>query len=268
MQEIFPDKCLKIYREDLARNGIVVVLPAAGRKHLPYFTRLKWQSLFPDKCFIACADPSLLDNCAKLNGIWFLDKEKGSRLKDFAKWLNDFINIYVGNNKLKLVFTGSSMGGYASIYLASLFPGSFAFAECPQTNLLKYTGSKKAIKHIVGDNHSLLEEHINLVNLITKYKRVPNVHIYIPVTDVHHLHMHVAPYARAVGDYLRKDETKDVYFRVSVEHNETLPKGHAPIQKELFKEYIDNLFFTIANRGYSKVSLKQQIKKYYTKLMR
>lgn len=268
MQEIFPEECLKIHRPSLAVNGIVVVLPSVGSKYLPHFTRLKWHKLFPDKCFIACADPSLLKYSNALNGSWFLDKKKGSRLIDFATWLDSFIKTNVGDKLTKVVFAGSSMGGYASIYLANLFPESYAFAECPQTNLLKYSGSKKAIEHIARDEDSCLEEHINLVNLIHKYKRVPNVHIFIPVTDVHHLRMHVAPYARAVGDVLRKDNSKNSYFKISIEHNESLPIGHAPISKHLFKANIDRLFLEIANGRNAKKSFKQQITEYIFKFIR
>lgn len=270
MKNVFPTECLKIYRKRFAKNGILVVLPSLGNKFLPYFTRVKWQDMFPDKCFIACADPSLLDNFDTLNGTWFLDSAKGSRLLDFATWLRSFIDLHVDENNPKLIFAGSSMGGYASIYLANLFPGSYAFAECPQTNLLKYAGSKKAIEHICQNESSCLEEHINLASLIQKYNRVPNVHIFIPVTDVHHLRMHVAPYARAVGDFLKNNESniKDVYFKISIEQNESLPIGHAPIPKHLFKEYIDSLFFEMANSKSTKKSFIQILKKYFVKLIK
>jgi len=249
MQEAFPKACLKIYRRNLASNGIVVALPSLGKKYLPYFTRAKWHYLFPDKCFIACADPSLIENSTALNGSWFLDKKKGSRLIDLADWLNCFIKKNVNEGKAKVVFAGSSMGGYASIYLANLIEGSFAFAECPQINLYNYRGSREAIEYIAGDNDTALAEHVNLIHLFKRLSRVPNVHIMLPATDVQHYRKHVVPYARAVGDYLRKEKPKSVYFKVSIEHGKGIPFGHAPIPKKLFKENIDNLFYEMKSES-------------------
>lgn len=177
MQDIFPSECIKVFRPHLAENGIVVSLPSIGKKYLPYFTRAMWHDLFPDKCYISCADPSLLKYKDTLNGAWFLDNEKGSWLKNLAAWLSLFIKSNVKNKKPSIIFAGSSMGGYASIYLANLVEGSFAFAECPQTNLYNYPGSNLAIEHILHDIDSRAEEHLNLICLFNKQKRIPNVHI-------------------------------------------------------------------------------------------
>lgn len=262
MHELFPEKCLKIYRPNLAVNGIVVVLPAVGKKHLPYFTRAKWHDLFPNKCFIACADPSLLSNSEVLNGTWFLDKEKGSRLIDLADWLKKFIKENVEGSNVKIVFAGSSMGGYASIYLANLIEGSFAFAECPQINLYSYSGSKKAIEEIGNGDGSCLAEHVDLITLFKRLKRVPNVHIFVPATDVHHLGLHVSPYARAVGNYLRDNKCSSTYFEVSVVHSKLTPTGHAPISKMLFKENIEKLFCMMMSDSKPNISIKNKIKTY------
>lgn len=260
MSEIFPKECIKVFRPELASNGIIVSLPSAGRKYLPYFTRVKWNILFPDKCFIACADPSILECDSSLNGTWFLDKEKGSRLVDFASWLNKFLIENIDGEKAKIVFTGSSMGGYASIYLANLFEGSYAFAECPQINLYNYPGSKKAIDAIFHESDKDIGEHTNLIKLTEKLDRVPCVHIFLPATDVHHLGKHVFPYARSIGSILKEKSSSSCYFKVSVEQNATIPTGHAPISKELFRHHIDNLFSEMGENSTVEISILTRFK--------
>lgn len=265
MKELFPEKCLKVYRKNLAQNGIVVALPAAGKKYLPYFTRTTWNNLFPDKCYICCADPSLLEYSESLNATWFLDKSKGSRLNEFACWLEKFVEENVGDKeKAKIIFSGSSMGGYASIYLANLIEGSFAFAECPQTNLYKYPGSNKAIQHIAGNNDSCLHEHINLINVFKRLGRVPNAHIFIPASDFHHLNQHVVPYIKAVSKFLKEEKSENTYFKVSVEHSSSTPFGHAPISKHQFKDSIEQLFYEMNSVAMiPKSKIRRVINKYF-----
>ena len=46
--------------------------------------------------------------------------------------------VFICGNYQRVVFVGSSSGGFASLFYSSFFSGSIAIAGCPQTNLYRY----------------------------------------------------------------------------------------------------------------------------------
>lgn len=83
---------------------------------------------------IFISDPSLIIS-STMNLAWYAGNSK-QRLQQI---LQDIIGKIVSSfGSEKLVFFGTSGGGFASLYLSSQFPGSLAIVANPQTNIAKY----------------------------------------------------------------------------------------------------------------------------------
>ncbi len=103
---------------------------------------------------------------------WFLDNIKNIILK--------IANFYDIPNE-KLIFFGSSSGGFTSIQLATMVKGSLAIGDCPQTDLRKWTYYWKNLKGTIFNQFS--DEEINrnfayrisLIDYMIKENYVPNL---------------------------------------------------------------------------------------------
>jgi len=240
----WPQACLKLWRPHLAFNGILVFLPSAGRHNGPKFTRATWHQFFPDICVLAIADPTL-SLYPTLHGGWFLHKEKGSILPHLAEAIQSIALTVkeVTNRTPPLVFAGSSMGGYASLVLATLTPDSFAFVECPQVNLIRYADSKTAIDTIFGGADNAPKDFINVCTLIETVGRFPNARILQQLTDSHHAVDHV--------DLLKQQaivaphQLKDRHFTIQYEHTPDGPDGHEVISAERFVHELQATFHAL-----------------------
>lgn len=127
--------------------GLIVFLPSAQSRSLPprvpYFPRWSWKESFPDYDFLVLSDPILRKN-PSVHSSWFLDNDVDV-LKNLANFLESLIAERSYGLETCLLY-GSSMGGFASISLASLLPGSRAVAEVPQIDMTKFPDQEAVIE--------------------------------------------------------------------------------------------------------------------------
>ncbi|MGV2899419.1 hypothetical protein ACNPPY_26945 [Achromobacter sp. AGC78] len=193
------------------QDSLLVFLPSARTHHSwPYYPRAQWEEKFsPHFDVLYLSDPYQESAYAeKFGGSWFIDSDGNSKLWDVAESMR--IAIEKGGYR-KVVFYGSSLGGYASLVLASLIPGTIAIAECPQINLAKHAGAKFVLDNVqmtekgakLLDIFSLIEQN----NATSKYKIVCNI-------GDHHFQAHVLPLLDAIskGDPTKFDIECISYF--------------------------------------------------------
>ncbi len=151
LQNIFFDKgvCDSInldFEYDLKTTGsdtLICFLPSRRTKDIyPYYPRKKWRtSLDLDTLYLS--DPFQNDNeYTEAGGSWFIDKTGKSILPNIAETINEFVN---KKKYTKVIFYGSSMGGYAAIVLGSMIKNAVIIAEAPQIYLEQYKYSKIVI---------------------------------------------------------------------------------------------------------------------------
>lgn len=117
-------------------NSLVVLMPAAlppKRQHRdrPTFSRWRWAPEWPDSTVVAIADPSMLKAQA-LDGAWYVDPEA-----DVIRAIADVVLTLAeerGIPREKIVFYGSSLGGFGALMAASTAKAR-AVAEVPQIAL-------------------------------------------------------------------------------------------------------------------------------------
>src|SRR5699024_7905676 len=86
---------------------------------------------------LAISDPSITwDDTRELILSWYIGSAQQPRLQFFLESTIRRIKELTGTPRL--IFFGSSGGGFASLEMSRRFPGSVVFSMNPQTNLEKY----------------------------------------------------------------------------------------------------------------------------------
>jgi len=146
---------------------------------------------------IFISDPSLLIS-PTLNLAWYAGNSK-QRLQQI---LQDIIaKVVSAFGSEKLVFFGTSGGGFASLYYSSQFPGSLAIVANPQTNIARYEPEPVAnfaetCFEVSGPDAMERLPHSVTTDLVKVYsKPVDNTVAYMQnSTDAFHIQGHRDPF--------------------------------------------------------------------------
>ncbi|MEA1987700.1 MAG: hypothetical protein U9N57_00665 [Pseudomonadota bacterium] len=177
------------FREEAKR--LIVLLPAAqptsGSIVNPIFHRWSWYVGLEDCSVVSISDPSLY--FAEINASWFI-----SRDFDFIAEMSKFIRKISRMNNLEesqIIFYGSSMGGFASLMLASFFDEALSISEVPQLNFLNYPflSAKHNVENKLLDGLTLdaffqsYPERLDVVERFKKNRRIPSIKIITNTCD-------------------------------------------------------------------------------------
>lgn len=135
-----------------APAGMVVLMPSALTHSRPdrskiVFNRSSWVDQWPDMQIVSFADPAMkMDN--SLDGAWFIHPDF-----DILKTISEIAEEIAQESGLesdKVVFYGSSLGGFGAIGAAAHFQGSRAIAEIPQIDFGNwYSGAQRAVEEAI-----------------------------------------------------------------------------------------------------------------------
>lgn len=117
-------------------SALDALRPDRGR---PHFARWSWANHFPKTTVISIADPALAAS-PSLDAAWYIHHEY-----DFVALIAEFISEYAQSNSIpfeKILFYGTSLGGFGALACASLIPGSRASAEVPQIDVGNWLSDK------------------------------------------------------------------------------------------------------------------------------
>ncbi|MGL5128236.1 MAG: hypothetical protein ACRC7D_08780 [Aeromonas popoffii] len=198
--------------------------------------------------FISFDDPVV--SCTKLTNLgWYI----GTKDIDVQEVINEILQHIIESNNIasnRVVFYGSSGGGFAAIMAAIRLRGSVAVAINPQTNILKY--HKKSHEKVINNffpSDSLLDnpknkviERFSTIESIRKSQYIPNI-LYIQNTqDAFHLNNHYLPFhnfymkiTRDVGSFKNK-----LHIRL-FNHED----GHSSISDK--NEFLNEVSFALEN---------------------
>lgn len=132
-------------------NGNLFILLSGARdptsQPVPKFDRWKWKGRFPG-VMINISDPSLHLNEQRLRIGWYI----GSRDVNYTSIICEVVSSIARELKIKkekIIFYGSSAGGFAAIRMSTIVDGSTAIAINPQIDIRKYIYSQylSFIKH-------------------------------------------------------------------------------------------------------------------------
>ncbi|HEY8717686.1 DUF6270 domain-containing protein [Pengzhenrongella sp.] len=119
-----------------ASDHLVVFLPSApsamSTQRNPSFHRWPWHLDLPEVSVLALSDPALYQD-DELCGSWFVHPEHD--LIEILADVTQRIARRLGVAEDKVLFYGSSMGGFGALGLASCLHGALAVAEVPQLSI-------------------------------------------------------------------------------------------------------------------------------------
>lgn len=203
-------------------NSLLVFLPAAnGIAIHPRYPRFKWAKDFSEfSNVLYLSDPYQGEvDFIESNGSWYINNKGEFILPHIASELSLWLK---SKSITRVVFYGSSMGGYAAIVLSSLISSSVAIAECPQLFLNKHPGSKYVLDNFFGTVYSGEIDAFEFVKNSKASKLVLACSIY----DSHY-EAHFLPF---VNCYKEKKLGLDVEF-ISF-YDPIRGKGHVALQEK------------------------------------
>lgn len=144
-----------VSNENPDADSMVVLMPAAissakRNKSLRHYARWSWNSSWPQSIVLAVADPAIMQS-EHLLGAWYIHREHDVLAGISAAVAS--IASEAGISPDRIVFYGSSLGGFGALACAALLPGSRAVAEVPQTDFTNWIqGSVESVeRYILGE---------------------------------------------------------------------------------------------------------------------
>lgn len=166
-------------------QSLIVFMPAAlsinrPDRSKPIYSRSTWGAMWPESEIMAFADPAL-QQAEELNAAWFLHPDY-----DIIQNIADITHEHaerLGLGADKIMFYGSSLGGFGAIAAASCIKGARAVAEIPQIDLENWMRSAWRLleQHImdmpIGEYRKIRPEQLSLQDRLLKSGRVPAIRL-------------------------------------------------------------------------------------------
>lgn len=180
-------------------KGLIVLMPSGlapdrEDRERPHFHRFSWAQHWPDHNVLHIADPALQQD-RRLNSAWFIHRNHD--LIQHTAWLVKNKAREAGIDWSKILFYGSSIGGFAALSCSALVPSSRAVADVPQLDLQNWRAERKlAIEKFIlggeslGDFAQKCGERISIKERFAKSGRIPRFLIVTnPEDDVFQEHL-------------------------------------------------------------------------------
>ncbi|WP_352258752.1 hypothetical protein [Psychrobacter sp. TB55-MNA-CIBAN-0194] len=235
------------------KNDYLVVTPngAVDREkyRLPVFARWNYQSIF-NSSILSVSDPALLLDDALRIG-WFA----GTNQLDIAQFVSEVVikvADQLGIAHDRIIFWGSSSGGFASVLLASKINGSCFVSFNGQSTINNYYAGHVEDYRKVFDSQSsigdILQSYPSRWSIITaldkSYKdglSTKGVVVQNVIDEMHYL-THYTPFCEHFGLPLKGGKSNNYgLWSLLFEHQ----KGHGPetaeIAKQVVKEYLPKI---------------------------
>lgn len=230
-----------------ADDALFVMMPSAVERSkivLPAFNRWTWaaQGVFPGHT-LCIGDPTLeLDDEMCLG--WCL----GSRNDCAADQLVEFITKFAAAKGIpaeKIVFWGSSAGGFAALALASRVPGSTAVAINAQTDALAYDMAYQVglVRKFCFDDQTeeqIRAQYAHRVDMRVQWADAGTSRAILVQNelDVHHYDVHFKPFWTALGGTVQHGISTAGVHKAWVYTN---ANGHGPESPDMAREIIGML---------------------------
>lgn len=211
-------------------------VPLAAPRY-PHFRRVESMKDRVDSV-LCIADPTLHlhhDDAFRLG--WYA----GGETWDPAPALADVVQQAMQSiGARRVMFLGGSGGGFASLQLATLFPGSMAFVQDPQTDVGAYYAGHRdrlfASTWPSWEQTDALSQHPSRFNMLHHYSTAtPENFIYYrqSTSDDWHVRNHAKPFERAISD---TPGAKSGRYRFVYEEGEK--PGHGKISPAEFDQHL------------------------------
>lgn len=188
--------------------------------------------------FMAIADPTLQLSDDEAFGLaWYTGGPGWDPMPQLARIVQQAMD-HVGAKRV--MFLGGSGGGFASLRLATLFPGSMAFAQDPQTAVIDYSPvHQNRLMRAAwngADREAVIAEHPDRFDVRHVYstQEPANFVYYRQSTSDSHMRTHCEPFIEAVTE---TDAMRAGRIRFAIEAGER--EGHGAITEAEFDRHFN-----------------------------
>lgn len=205
-----------------------------SKSKLPYFNRWSWAPQIPGSCLFV-SDPTLYLDAEKLRLGWYVGSDKHD-------WMNSTIQLVrkvaqlLGVDDSKIIFYGSSGGGFAALKAVGLLNNGVAIAINPQTDILKY--NKEPVNEFLSKSFhkvaseipdNIKRERFSVFSGLARSKKAKFI-LLQNVQDISHYKKHYLPLCAYLG--LDAEDKKIALNRYNTWLYDC-ESGHGPEPKEL-----------------------------------
>lgn len=164
-------------------NSMIVLMPSAlpanrTDRLRPHYARWSWHESWPESEVISIADPAMQQSPA-LNGAWFIHPRidiPAAIAALVSRRASD-----AGIEPERVLFYGSSLGGFGAIACAAHLPGVKAVAEVPQIDFERWQplATRMLEEHVlhgpIADLRSAHPERVNLTERLLFAGHIPQI---------------------------------------------------------------------------------------------
>lgn len=232
------------FRPDLASEKMYIFSPGyLERKKYshPYFQRMTWLEKINASAIII-TDPTLSIH-EDIGIAWFQGKKERFAIPLIVKVLEKF-RLYIKVERKKVLFFGSSAGGFASLMMSCLMKGTCCVVNNPQTNVLNFREEITA-KMISRCYPGMSQEDISKVYgpriSVSEYfianKHIPKCLYIQNVSDIEHYNNHFIPFLEELGNAMNNAEGRDLFNNIIVKLYKNDAAGHNPAVYDFIEPY-------------------------------
>ena len=210
-------------------DKLLVMCPAAINdnsshdRSRPIFHRWSWEF---DASTIFFNDPTLYLSDNILGG-WGLGSMDNWYLKKISNILNILIET-LGFNKKKVIFYGSSLGGFMSIMLATMIKNSVAIAEIPQLDVTNWTKHWSLLRENLFDNlpDDTIKQRfgykLDVINLMKIENYIPNAYLLLDCSYDYDFRNIYLPFFNRLNELPYDERKNNLKIKITGKN-----KGHA-----------------------------------------
>lgn len=212
----------------------------------PVFHRWSWVDELPYSCMVL-NDPTLYLSDA-MEGGWFQGTEDHYYMETAAQLIREIADV---NNiaSRRILFFGSSAGGFTSMQMATMLKGSHALVQIPQVDMSDYHVAG-AVGHLLSycyggkglhEATQMYPDRWSVIETFRKYQHIPNIWYLQNSHDANHLKRHFAKFIAGVSDLmienplLRDSQVLTEFYSL----NHPVRGGHTVLGKDDTLKFID-----------------------------
>lgn len=209
----------------------------------PYFQRMSWLDKINASGLII-TDPTLSIH-DDIGIAWFQGTKQRFAIPLIVKVIEEFRK-HLNVNRNKLLFFGSSAGGFASMMMASLMKGACCVVNNPQTNVLKFRDNitEKMLDRCYPEVTKKEIEGFYIFRLsVAKYfianKSIPKCLYIQNISDVEHYQNHYLPFMHELGESFNEENNRLAFENIIVKLYKNETSKHNPAVYDFIAPYFD-----------------------------
>lgn len=212
----------------------------------PVFHRWSWIDDLPYSCMVL-NDPTLYLS-DRIEGGWFQGTEDHFYMETAAALVSEIASV-LGISSKKVIFFGSSAGGFTSMQMATIMNGSHALVQIPQVDMSDYHVSA-AIDDLLtycyggktlDEATSLYPDRWSVIQAFRKYQHIPNIWYLQNSHDTNHLIRHYSKFVSGISELMiefpKLRNAKILTEFYSIAH--PVRGGHTVLGKDKTVNYIE-----------------------------